>query len=89
MSDIKAFDDKKKSNKKDNKVSKDIATTIKNTMWLWLSELEKTIKWWANKKEVNKQESVFVINKWNQILPSEDKRENEKIEKRKHISQTK
>lgn len=85
MADIKAFDNKKKWQKKDNKVSKDIASTIKNTMRLGLAELWKTIKWWANKKEVNKQESVFVIKKWNQILPSEDKRENKKIEIRKYI----
>ncbi len=84
MSDIKAFDTKKKWQKKDDKVSKDIATTIKNTMRLWLSELWKTMKWWANKEEVKKQESVFVIKKWNQILPSENKRENDKIEMRKH-----
>ena len=83
MADIKDFDDKKKK-KDDNKHTKDLASAIKNTMWLGLSELWKTIKWGANKQEVKKQESIFV-KKWNQILQSEEKREQTKIKEREHI----
>ncbi len=85
MPDLKKFDQKAKSKKSSSKtVSNDLASTIKNTMWLWLNELVKTINWWADKQEVKKQDSIFVLKKWNQILPSEDKWENKLIKKRKH-----
>ena len=84
MANIKDFD-KKKKKKKDNKIAKDLASTIKDTMSLWFSELSKTMRWWASKEEIKKQESIFVVKKWNQIMPEEEKREQKKIETRKHI----